>query len=254
MQITAPTLTSDRTCGLLEPVSSAEKLSAGAMSGIVIGALLVLAAGFVLYMYGRKQGATFEIQRREAEELHAFELRGAHDENESLSLRVQRMLAAWQIPWEHITLKTRLAEGTYGEVWGGLYSNMQVAVKLLKKTAPINDDPAYASAVARMNAETAEELRKECETLQMIKHPNLLIFYGAGTADDGRFTTPLARSSGISYSASLSTSQLECSISTRSPLFTATSSPITCSSTASSTPRSAAPPPSRSVLACLPIS
>ena len=37
-----------------------------------------------------------------------------------------------------------------------------------------------------MNAETAEELRKECETLQMIKHPNLLIFYGAGTADDGR--------------------------------------------------------------------
>jgi hypothetical protein len=186
MQITAPTLTSDRTCGLLEPVSSAEKLSAGAMSGIVIGALLVLAAGFVLYMYGRKQGATFEIQRREAEELHALELRGAHDENESLSLRVQRMLAAWQIPWEHITLKTRLAEGTYGEVWGGLYSNMQVAVKLLKKTAPINDDPAYASAVARMNAETAEELRKECETLQMIKHPNLLIFYGAGTADDGR--------------------------------------------------------------------
>jgi hypothetical protein len=112
--------------------------------------------------YGRKQGVTFETQRRAAEELHALELRGAHEENESLALRVQRMLAAWQIPWEHITLNTRLAEGTYGEVWAGLYSNMQVAVKLLKKTAAtaINEDPAYASAVARMNAETAEELRK----------------------------------------------------------------------------------------------
>lgn len=159
------------------------------MSGIVIGALLAVAVVFVVYMYGRKQGATFEAKRREAEELHALELRGAHDENKSLALRVERMLAAWQIPWEHITLNTRLAEGTYGEVWAGVYSNMQVAVKLLKKTAsaPINDDPdVYASAVARMNAETAEELRKECETLQMIKHPNLLIFFGAGTAADGR--------------------------------------------------------------------
>ena len=191
VQIAPPTLTSDRVCGLLDTIStssSAEKLSVGAMSGIIIGALLVLVVGCVLYMYGKKQGVKLETQRREAEELHAIELRGAHDRTESLARRVQRMLAAWQIPWEHVTLNTKLAEGTYGEVWAGLYSNMQVAIKLLKKptTAPTDENSEYASAVARMNAETAEELRKECETLQMIKHPNLLIFFGAGTSADGR--------------------------------------------------------------------
>jgi tRNA A-37 threonylcarbamoyl transferase component Bud32 len=158
------------------------------MSGIVIGGLVVAAIVFVVFMYGRQQGATLEGQHRDAYELHARELQGAHEQNESLARQVQRMLAVWQIPWEHVTLSSKLAEGTFGEVWAGQYSNLQVAIKVLKKSAvgAQYSDPLYASAIARMNAETAEELRKECETLQLIRHPNLLIFYGAGTSADGR--------------------------------------------------------------------
>jgi serine/threonine protein kinase len=48
---------------------------------------------------------------------------------------------------------------------------MVVAVKLLKKKYTVHDSsPEYASAFAALE----------------IKHPSLLIFYGAGTADDGR--------------------------------------------------------------------
>jgi hypothetical protein len=53
VEIVPPTLTSDGVCGLLDArvtVSSAEKLSADALSGIAIGALLVVAIVFVVYM------------------------------------------------------------------------------------------------------------------------------------------------------------------------------------------------------------
>jgi serine/threonine protein kinase len=64
---------------------------------------------------------------------------------------------------------------------------MMVAVKLLKKKYIANDcDPEYASAFAALDAEAAEEFEKETATLRSIKHPSLLIFFGAGTADDGR--------------------------------------------------------------------
>lgn len=52
---------------------------------------------------------------------------------------------------------------------------------------PRTEDLEYASAFAQIDADIAAEFRKECEALQMIRHPNLLIFYGAGTSDDGRF-------------------------------------------------------------------
>jgi serine/threonine protein kinase len=76
----------------------------------------------------------------------------------------------------------------YGEVWSATYSNLSVAVKLLKRAGgDMADNPVYASALAEIDAKTATEFRKECEALQMIRHPNLLIFFGAGKTDDGRF-------------------------------------------------------------------
>jgi serine/threonine protein kinase len=76
----------------------------------------------------------------------------------------------------------------YGEVWSAAYSNLTVAVKLLKRAGgAMADDPMYASAFAEIDANTAAEFRKECEALQMIRHPNLLIFFGAGKTFDGRF-------------------------------------------------------------------
>jgi hypothetical protein len=62
-------------------------------------------------------------------------------------------------------------KGTFGAVWEGMWGSQQVAIKVLKR--PADDD------------EGAEDFRKECETLQTIKHPNLLVFLGAGTSADG---------------------------------------------------------------------
>jgi len=86
-------------------------------------------------------------------------------------------------------MPSRLFKGAFGEVWTAKWSNMFVAVKLLKREysgAPQECDPEYASAFAALDAHAAEEFAKETAMLLSIKHPSLLIFYGAGTADDGR--------------------------------------------------------------------
>ena len=61
--------------------------------------------------------------------------------------------------------------GTFGSVWKGMWGSQQVAIKLLKR--PVQDDDG------------TDEFQKECETLQAIKHPNLLVFLGAGRSVDG---------------------------------------------------------------------
>jgi len=41
---------------------------------------------------------------------HKIELLRAEEGKESLADQVQRMLAAWQIPWGHVKLASKLAE------------------------------------------------------------------------------------------------------------------------------------------------
>ena len=60
-------------------------------------------------------------------------------------------------------------------MWKGLWGTQTVAIKVLKRTADDELDP-----------DGAEEFRKECETLQTIKHPNLIVFLGAGVTEDGK--------------------------------------------------------------------
>lgn len=173
------TSTSDRVCGFREgnPVT---RLSSNDWIGVGLGGLVVFALLMVGLSYFRK------VRGRAASQ-HAFELLQAHEEMEDLAGKVERMMGAWQIPWEHIVLGPRVAEGTYGEVHAATWSNLTVAVKLLKyQTHPRMSEPEYASAVNDINADLAKDFQKECEMLQVIRHPNLIIFYGAGSTNSGR--------------------------------------------------------------------
>ena len=82
------------------------------------------------------------------------------------------MLAAWQIPERDVNWGKRLAEGAYGEVWSARWAAHDVAIKILKKSL---EDELYPEA--------EEDFKRECLTLQSIRHPHLLIFYGAGVTD-----------------------------------------------------------------------
>lgn len=59
-------------------------------------------------------------------------------------------------------------EGSYGEVFGGLWlSHSQVVVKVMKFTI---DEDTFGM---------------EAENCSLLGHPNLVRFYGAGLTDDG---------------------------------------------------------------------
>lgn len=135
------------------------------------GVILCFMSACVFVTIGRWQG---ERSRRRVEESE-LQLVSARQENAESQATVQRMLSAWQIPAAHITLQRLLAEGAYGSVWKGLWGSQPVAIKVLKRRADDELDP-----------HSAEDFRKECEALQAIKHPNLILFFGAGTTEDGK--------------------------------------------------------------------
>eukprot|EP00035_Acanthoeca_spectabilis_P000874 m.76045 g.76045 ORF g.76045 m.76045 type:complete len:165 (-) comp10481_c0_seq1:619-1113(-) len=64
--------------------------------------------------------------------------------------------------------------GAYGTVWKGQWGSQLVAIEVLKRVVDEDDPDGMA------------EFNKECETLQTIKNPCLLMFLGAGTNDDGQ--------------------------------------------------------------------
>jgi len=202
------TVTSDRSCGTQPPVcASGEKqivapsltrrrvcVDAHSNSGdghlsttqtvvlVILLSIVAVAISIPLVRLKRKE-------RRRRKQLGEIEMQllEAKQVGETATNKVNRLLAAWELPWDHVRLSKKLAEGTFGEVWAGKWSNISVAVKLLKKTVnPHANDPLYASAIAEQEMIMQEEFRQECETLQSIKHPNLLIFFGAGTTSSGQ--------------------------------------------------------------------
>lgn len=66
--------------------------------------------------------------------------------------------------------------GAYGSVHKGRWGlDRVVAIKILNRRINEDDDP-----------EALETFRNECATLQAIRNPHLLVFFGAGMFDDGR--------------------------------------------------------------------
>jgi hypothetical protein len=104
--IHSATMTSNVVCsfGAAGSTNNAAKssatISSGAIGGIVVFLIILIASTW--YASSRSHTAS---RRR-----HKLELLLAKEEKEGLTEQVQRMLAAWQIPWEHVKLASKLAE------------------------------------------------------------------------------------------------------------------------------------------------
>lgn len=177
--LSACTATSDARCATIANVSgpvttvdnSAHNLSTGATAGIAVGCIILLGlTGCGFLALGRRLESKSRDRIEEAE-MQVIVAQQSSAESDAL---VQRMRGAWQITSSHIKLLERLAEGAFGTVWRGLWGSQTVAVKVLKQS------------LDESTPELAEEFHKECEMLQSIRHPALIIFLGAGIWNDGK--------------------------------------------------------------------
>eukprot|EP00041_Stephanoeca_diplocostata_P022495 m.537729 g.537729 ORF g.537729 m.537729 type:complete len:133 (+) comp22077_c0_seq30:2678-3076(+) len=100
----------------------------------------------------------------------------------------ERLQQAWVIPEQDVIFEEMLASGAFGTVWKGRWGHIPVAVKKLK--LPLDGlDPV-----------ATEDFDREVSFMQSIRHPNLLIFYGAGVTSDGlAFLVGIYESSGLAY-------------------------------------------------------
>lgn len=83
---------------------------------------------------------------------------------------MEELTTVWQIGNEEITRLERIGAGGYGEVYRARYRDMSVAMKVLR--GPTNDS-------------VMEEFEQEIKFMQTVRHPNIVLFLGAGRTRDG---------------------------------------------------------------------
>jgi serine/threonine-protein kinase CTR1 len=79
---------------------------------------------------------------------------------------------AWLIQWSELVVEKEVARGAFGVVLKASWNDMPVAVKQLK------------GEQLQMNSEAAEEFDREMKFMRSIRHPNIVLFYGAGVTAD----------------------------------------------------------------------
>eukprot|EP00050_Salpingoeca_kvevrii_P001594 m.173914 g.173914 ORF g.173914 m.173914 type:complete len:1165 (-) comp10412_c0_seq3:2412-5906(-) len=77
------------------------------------------------------------------------------------------MEESWRIDYSRVKLVRRLAEGSFGEVWLATWQHREVAVKRIRS------DHAEDS-------EAMSDFSREVGGLRLLRHPNIVLFYGAG--------------------------------------------------------------------------
>lgn len=88
-----------------------------------------------------------------------------------LQRRVDELTSVWQIGHNELELMERIGEGGFGKVHKAVYREVVVAVKVLS-------DP-------EQNEKMTGEFEREIFFMQTVRHPNIVMFIGAGKADDG---------------------------------------------------------------------
>ena len=81
----------------------------------------------------------------------------------------------WSIDSDELSLESRIdvqTPGSYGEVYRAIYRDMTVAVK-------------YLSKVLLSNQTIRREFEREIEVMREIRHPNIVMFFGAGKLQEG---------------------------------------------------------------------
>ena len=113
----------------------------------------------VLIVYGMLRFAAYWKRKRNQER--------------SLLHHVEELTSVWQIRHDEITQMELIGAGGYGEVYRCRYRDMFVAMKILR--LPASDSILW-------------EFEREIKFMQTVRHPNIVLFLGAGrTTDDSPF-------------------------------------------------------------------
>jgi serine/threonine protein kinase len=104
----------------------------------------------------------------------------ARDVAKSLSSRLQdteaemgAMRRMWQIPASELEIEGDIASGSFGRVVRALWNDIPVAVKYLPSSLCSFDEIAAA------------DFERECAFMKSVRHPNIVLFFGAGQFDGG---------------------------------------------------------------------
>ena len=126
--------------------------------GAVAGLIVVLLAGLFV-------SALRRYRRKAAEERdRTRQLRSSRKE-------ISQLTSAWRIDADEINLRGRIDEksrGAFCEAWLAEYRDMQVAVKRLRRISLLDPD-------------SIREFEREVEIMRTLRHPNVVLFLGAGT-------------------------------------------------------------------------
>eukprot|EP00041_Stephanoeca_diplocostata_P032049 m.1015484 g.1015484 ORF g.1015484 m.1015484 type:complete len:1017 (-) comp24077_c0_seq14:2878-5928(-) len=156
------TATTDRVCG-----SNTLSLLTGAGLGVAVETCVIVVICLILWrVYKRKKSTEKDLQ------LHALLLEDERAERRSLYAENVGMKRAWEIYEDDLQLEDKLATGAFGSVWRATWGHIVVAVKMLRHHVDDLDPLA------------GEDFHKEVAFMQKIKHPHLVLFYGAGVTHD----------------------------------------------------------------------
>lgn len=100
-----------------------------------------------------------------------------------VNVLVTLLRKAWEIAWNEVELHEELGRGAFGRVYAATWREMRIAVKTVASLKGGNDSDASGGGLDT-NPFSAE-LDKEISMLQLVRHPNIVLFFGAGTTSDG---------------------------------------------------------------------
>ncbi|XP_065191550.1 uncharacterized protein LOC135822669 [Sycon ciliatum] len=124
---------------------------------MVIG---LVVAGLVLLGFGVRY-----TKRKQAAHRLSRELRASQK-------RVSKLVNAWRVSWSELRMRHLIARGGFGQVWLAELNDIDVVVKKLQEHC-LNDESSL------------REFQREAELMRMHRHPNLVLFLGAGTDPSG---------------------------------------------------------------------
>ena len=97
-----------------------------------------------------------------------LEAREKHRQLKASKKKITELTDVWEIQWQQLTMRHRIAAGGFGEVWLAELSDMLVAVKKLRQHSL--SDPV-----------SIRDFQRESELMRTVRHPNVVLFIGAGT-------------------------------------------------------------------------